>query len=90
MVALQAVASDADRCNRPINMAVEPLANLLSWGVAKAHEGQAAQCLDSEHFRSAPRTCGPSCGRLDVRKTERTGQSAALITHRGRKSPCLT
>jgi hypothetical protein len=35
MVALQAVASDADRCNRPINMAVEPLANLLSWGVAK-------------------------------------------------------
>jgi len=31
-MAVLAVASDADRCNRPINMAVEPLANLPSWG----------------------------------------------------------
>jgi hypothetical protein len=36
-----------------------------------------------EHFRSGPRTCLPLCGRLDVWKTERTGQSAALMAHRG-------
>ena len=34
---------------------------------------------DSEQFRSAPRTCQPLCGRLEVHKTERTGPSAALI-----------
>jgi Phage integrase family len=39
--------------------------------------------LIQKHFRFAPRTCGPPCGRLEVRKTERTGQSAALIAHRG-------
>jgi hypothetical protein len=27
----------------------------------------------SEHFRSAPTTRRPPCGRLEVRKTERTG-----------------
>jgi hypothetical protein len=31
---------------------------------------------DSEQFRSAPRTCRPSCGRLEVRKTVRTGRLA--------------
>jgi hypothetical protein len=31
----------------------------------------------------APRTCGPPGGRLGVPKTEHTGQSAALIAHRG-------
>src|SRR5215471_6327497 len=44
---------------------------------ALSGSGRAAARLDSEHFRSAPRTCGPPCGRLEVRKTERTGQSAA-------------
>src|SRR5262249_34122120 len=45
---------------------------------ARRHSG-AGERLDSEHFRFAPRTCGPPCGRLEVRKTERTGQPAALI-----------
>jgi len=31
----------------------------------------AAANLDSEHFRSAPRTCRPFCGRLSVRQTDR-------------------
>src|SRR5262249_16754742 len=39
--------------------------------------------LDSEHFRFAPRTCRSLCPRLDERKAERTGRSAALIAHRG-------
>src|SRR6516162_10149227 len=39
--------------------------------------------LDSEQFRSAPRTGRHLCGRLRCRKTERTGRSAALIAHRG-------
>jgi hypothetical protein len=33
--------------------------------------------LDSEQFRSAPRTCRPLRGRLSVGKTERTGPSVA-------------
>jgi hypothetical protein len=33
---------------------------------------------------------GSPCGRLEVRKTERTGQSAALIAHRGGSPPCST
>src|SRR2546427_7762181 len=33
--------------------------------------------LNSEQFRSVPRTCRPFCGRLSVRKTERTGPSVA-------------
>src|SRR5262249_11845473 len=39
--------------------------------------------LDSEHFRFAPGTCRSLCPRLDERKAERTGRSAALIAHRG-------
>src|SRR5262249_6522135 len=39
----------------------------------------AGERLDSEHFRFAPRTCGPPCGRLEARKSKRTGQPAALI-----------
>src|SRR6516162_2344368 len=39
--------------------------------------------LDSEHFRFAPRTCRSLCPRLEERKAERTGRSAALIAHRG-------
>src|SRR5262249_62324432 len=46
--------------------------------------------LDSEHFRFAPRTCGPPCGRLEVRKTERTGRPTALVTHRGGSPRCST
>jgi hypothetical protein len=46
--------------------------------------------LTSERFRSAPRTCRPAWGRLEVRRTERTGQSAALIAHRGGSPPCST
>src|SRR5580704_14973574 len=33
--------------------------------------------LNSEQFRSVPRTCRPLRGRLSVRKTERTGPSVA-------------
>jgi hypothetical protein len=33
----------------------------------EAHEGQAAQRLDSEQFKFAPRTSRPLCGRLSVR-----------------------
>src|SRR5262247_498616 len=42
-------------------------------------DGHGSTRHDSEHFRFAPRTCGPHCGRLEVRKTKRTGQPAALI-----------
>src|SRR5262249_24827252 len=41
-----------------------------------AQEGLAASHIDSEQFRSAPRTCGPLYGRLMCRKTERTGRLA--------------
>ena len=38
-----------------LNMAVDPLVvSILVWFI----EGQAAQRLDSEQFRSTPRTCG--------------------------------
>src|SRR5215831_8233851 len=43
--------------------------------------------LDSEQFRSIPRTSRPLCGRLTCRETEHASRSAALIALRGRKSP---
>jgi ABC transporter substrate binding protein len=42
--------------------------------------------LDSEHFRSAPRTCRLLCGRLSVRQTER-GAVDGADTAQGEKVP---
>src|SRR5262249_21479986 len=47
-----------------------------------------AQRLDSEHFRFAPRTCRPLCGRLKLRKTEH-GPIGGSDSASGRKSPML-
>jgi hypothetical protein len=34
----------------------------------RKHRGRGSD-FDPEHFRSAPRTCGPDYGRLELRKT---------------------
>src|SRR5215813_14751836 len=54
--------------------------------------------LDSERFRSTPRTCRPFCGRLSVRKTGRTGLRPLVVmtpgrrrmAWRGREAACST
>src|SRR5262245_66646156 len=43
---------------------------------------------DSERFRFAPRTCRPLCPRLQLRKTVRTGRSAAQMAQ-GEEVPML-
>jgi resolvase-like protein len=50
---------------------VGPHRHVLSW--PSTSRGSPANSSDSEHFWFAPTTCGPPCGRLQVRKTERTG-----------------
>jgi hypothetical protein len=43
------------------------LAHLVLWFGSTGTEGRQPH-LDSERFRSAPRTCRPFCGRIGVRK----------------------
>jgi len=50
-----------------LNTAIEH-ANVLSWDI-RGTWGAGRLRLDSEHFRFAPRTCRPPCGRLKLRKT---------------------
>jgi len=45
--------------------------------------------LDSEQFRSAPRTCRPLCGTLSLRQTGRFGLSV-LVTPGREQGPCST
>src|SRR6266700_4757908 len=60
--------------------------------------GSAATHLDSEQFRSDPRTCRPLCGRLSMRWTDRRRQGgrkpdvrheAAGVHHAARRRDCV-
>src|SRR5260370_12603352 len=60
---------------RPARHTAEPRSAMLR---LTPREGRPPR-LDSEHFRSAPRTCRPLRGRLSVRKTEHTGRKTEHI-----------
>jgi hypothetical protein len=71
-----------------LNTAVEPLAMCYPGFWLRRIEGQTPLRLDSEHFRSVPRTCGPDYGRLKLRKTGHgpVGRSDSASG----ESPCST